>query len=456
MLNWLKFITGSVIFDRDAKQASQRKFWNVLFFLLMLLIMLSFFFAIGYNFAFKYHYKESPEYVKAYSYAMKNDDFNCKISNSELVCFEDNNEQDETTTKVGKLFLDTRTIRNDNPAEVADLDYDIVIDTRARDTFIEFTAYYVSKTDKEDVINHKEYLNKTEEERKNYKFSTIEYSQEDLDKTAYLALADTYFATTSDTKAQAEYEAMKVNPAKTDVDKINYFTKQALPGVINDYDSAPILMSYYSAEFLKTNSKKEFGYEYDHYILMLRDSMVTAYVTKHNVFVYFEGTYRKVASNYRFHSEKTLAYSQSKFNEHIKEFVMDVYDDIGSSQILNYAINVFRYMPFVIVIIAALALFMFLLTRMSNDDYADGKYIGCFKIACACSLGATLVTGIIGFILVFFFNQGVAFGISMSLLVSLLVLRVLLLTLISFFKKRKENKRAALNEDNSAEKMELL
>lgn len=453
MFNWLKFITGSVIFDRDVKQASQRKFWNVLFFLFMLLILLSCFFAIGYNFAFKYHYKQSPEYIKAYSYAMKQvseEDpsfgFNCKINKNELVCFE-NDSIDEKDS--GKLYLDTRT---QDPSLVADLDYEIIIDTRDRDTLIDYTATYVSKTDKTHTITHIDYLQLSSEERKDFKFSTIEYSQNSLDQNTYLGYANVYFnALAEDAKEKAEYEKLK-----TDVDKINYFTKVALPDVVNDYDSAPILMSYYSAEFLKTNSKKEFGYEHDRYILLLKDSLVTAFVTKHNVFVYFEGTYRKVADNFRFHDKNSLTMTQAKFNRHIQDFVMSVYDDIGSTQILNYAINIFTYMPFLIIIIAALALFMFLLTRISNDDYADGKYIGCFKIVSACLLGASLATGILGFILTFFLNQGVAFAISMSLLISLLVLRVLLLSLISFIKKKRKNKKETLNEESSSEKMELL
>ena len=98
---------------------------------------------------------------------------------------------------------------------------------------------------------------------------------------------------------------------------------------------------------------------------------------------------------------------------------------------------------------------MFILTKLSGDDYADNKYIGCFKIVAACSLGATLLTGIIGFILPFFMNQGVSFVIAMSLFLSLLILRVLLLSIISFFKKRKQNK-LLQSAPSSKEKMELL
>ncbi len=448
MFNWLKFVSGSIVLDRDAKEASKRKFWNVLFFLFATLIILSFLFALGYNTAFNYHYNHASEYQKAYQYAFSQT-FNCSISEEKLFCADEGVSLEKDKNK--KLYLDTREVQDYSGK------YEIIIDTRDKDAHIDFTAFYVNKNDKEDTIDHLAYLNLPSESQKNYKFQSIEYTNKDLDTQYYLTLATTYYDKVGGDKKEA-YEAIdkdeKLTAAQKTYNKINLFVKDALPGVINDYDTAPILNAYYATEFLKTNDKKEFGYEHDRYLLFLQESLTTSFVTDKNVFMFFEGSYRQVDGIFRFHYERVENDEQAML-QHIKDLVDSVYGDIRSSQTLNYAINIFRYMPMILIIMAALALFMFILTKLSGDDYADNKYIGCFKIVAACSLGATLLTGIIGFILPFFMNQGVSFVIAMSLFLSLLILRVLLLSIISFFKKRKQNK-LLQSAPSSKEKMELL
>ena len=296
-------------------------------------------------------------------------------------------------------------------------------------------------------------------DRENYSFDSIDYTNEDLNTEQYLALATTYYEEVGGEKKEdylAIDEDEKLTAAQKVYNKINLFVGDALPGVINDYNTAPILNAYYATEFLKTNADKEFGYEHDRYILFLQESLTTSFVTDKNVFMFFEGSYRQVDGIYRFHYER-VENNEEAMMQHIKDLVDSVYGDIRSSQMLNYAINIFRYMPMILIIMVALALFMFILTKLSGDDYADNKYLGCFKIVAACSLGATILTGIIGFILPFFMNQGVAFVIAMSVFISLLILRVLLLSIISYFKKRKQNKLLqSEGSTSSKEKMELL
>ena len=352
-----------------------------------------------------------------------------------------------------KLYLDTRTLQDYTGK------YEIIVDTRDKDAHVNFTAYYVHKDNKENKIDHLAYLQLPMSDRENYSFDSIDYTNEDLNTEQYLALATTYYEEVGGEKKE-EYLAIdedeKLTAAQKVYNKINLFVGDALPGVINDYNTAPILNAYYATEFLKTNADKEFGYEHDRYILFLQESLTTSFVTDKNVFMFFEGSYRQVDGIYRFHYER-VENNEEAMMQHIKDLVDSVYGDIRSSQMLNYAINIFRYMPMILIIMAALALFMFILTKLSGDDYADNKYLGCFKIVAACSLGATILTGIIGFILPFFMNQGVAFVIAMSVFISLLILRVLLLSIISYFKKRKQNKLLqSEGSTSSKEKMELL
>jgi len=109
MFNWLKFISGSIILDNDAKSASKRKFWNVLFFLFATLILMSFILSTSYNIAFKSHYNHSKDYKEAYEYALNNEEYNCMISDQKLSCADKNNRIEEDKNK--KLYLDTRTIQ---------------------------------------------------------------------------------------------------------------------------------------------------------------------------------------------------------------------------------------------------------------------------------------------------------------------------------------------------------
>lgn len=444
MLNWLKFISGSIVLDRDAKEAAQRKFWNVIFFLFMALIIMSFFFATGYNFAIQTHYDNSKDYQQAYEQIFNNNEFSCEINSKKLTCYL----KDDPTTPVKTLLLDTTGTENG---------YEVIVDTREKDSHIEFTATYVNKNDENDKKTHLEYFAiKEAEVKKNYIFDSIEYTNVSLNYDPYIALADEYFV--AGVEGTTEYLAIDKTTLTTEEVKkaqMNLFVKYALPEIVNDYGTAPVLNAYYAFEFLKTNQKKEFGYEHDRFILLLEESLTTAFVTEDDIFVFFEGTYRKFEAKFDF-SPASVLNSKSKLKTHIETFVMTAYDDIGGTQTLNYIINIFRYMPFILLIMAALALFMFLLTRLSNDDYAENKFGGCFKIVAACSLGATLLTGIVGFILTFFMNQSIAFVISMSTFVSLLILRVLLLSIISFFRKRKENKLAQENDESSEETMELL
>ena len=450
MFNWLKFVSGSIVLDSDAKEASRRKFWNVLFFLFATLIILSFLFGLGYNTAFNYHYNHSSEYQQAYRYTFSQN-FNCSIAEEKLFCADEGVTIEEDKNK--KLYLDTRTLQDYTGK------YEIIVDTRDKDAHVNFTAYYVHKDNKENKIDHLAYLQLPMSDRENYSFDSIDYTNEDLNTEQYLALATTYYEEVGGEKKEdylAIDEDEKLTAAQKVYNKINLFVGDALPGVINDYNTAPILNAYYATEFLKTNSDKEFGYEHDRYILFLQESLTTSFVTDKNVFMFFEGSYRQVDGIYRFHYER-VENNEEAMMQHIKDLVDSVYGDIRSSQMLNYAINIFRYMPMILIIMVALALFMFILTKLSGDDYADNKYLGCFKIVAACSLGATILTGIIGFILPFFMNQGVAFVIAMSVFISLLILRVLLLSIISYFKKRKQNKLLqSEGSTSSKEKMELL
>ncbi len=448
MFNWLKFISGSIILDNDAKSASKRKFWNVLFFLFATLILMSFILSTSYNIAFKSHYNHSKDYKEAYEYALNNEEYNCMISDQKLSCADKNNRIEEDKNK--KLYLDTRTIQDYTGK------YEVIVDSRDRDTHVDFLANYEHKKEK-NVISHLEYLKLESKDREDYQFKDLIYTNINLDYDVYLPLATNYYNEVGGT-AKENYIAIdkdeKLTLEEKNVKKIDMFVKAALPGVINDYDKAPILNAYYATEFLKQNSKKEFGYEHDRFILILQETTTSSFVTDKNIFVSYEGSYRQIKGSFQFHYEKVENNPQLMM-EHVDEFVGYIYGDISGTQLLNYLFNIFRYMPFILLMMAALALFMFLMTRLSNDDYADNKYIGCFKITAACSLGATLCASIVGFILQFFMNQGVAFVISMLLFISFLILRVVLLVVISFFKKRAANKRLQ-DPIQASEKMELL
>ena len=166
MFNWLKFVSGSIVLDSDAKEASRRKFWNVLFFLFATLIILSFLFGLGYNTAFNYHYNHSSEYQQAYRYTFSQN-FNCSIAEEKLFCADEGVTIEEDKNK--KLYLDTRTLQDYTGK------YEIIVDTRDKDAHVNFTAYYVHKDNKENKIDHLAYLQLPMSDRKNYSFDSIKY-----------------------------------------------------------------------------------------------------------------------------------------------------------------------------------------------------------------------------------------------------------------------------------------
>ena len=195
MLNWLKFISKSIISNKEAKTAANRSMWNAVFFFIVSFILLSFFYSNGYNLSFGSHYNNSPAFHEALKEVIMNDNFNCSISVSKtddsvnvLSCSNNKLSGDYNLPENQKLYMEDEFTTTEKGKEVV---YKLFLDTREQTSYIAYESTYVNKENNE--ISRDEYLALPSTSRSNYTLKDLKLTNELIDINSMLTTITDYF-----------------------------------------------------------------------------------------------------------------------------------------------------------------------------------------------------------------------------------------------------------------------
>ena len=142
MLNWLKFTFGSYYSNKTSKEGANRSFWNVIFALFIMLVILTAFLSTGFNYSFATHYNNSLKYQEFLHNAFTIEDESKRINiqvletpegqvAKSIVAFYGNNSENEALINTFTNISDKETYSLNG--------YNLIVDTRpSKSTYFRF------------------------------------------------------------------------------------------------------------------------------------------------------------------------------------------------------------------------------------------------------------------------------------------------------------------------------
>lgn len=457
MLNWLKFISKSIISNKEAKTAANRSMWNAVFFFIVSFILLSFFYSNGYNLSFGSHYNNSPAFHEALKEVIMNDNFNCSISVSKtddsvnvLSCSNNKLSGDYNLPENQKLYMEDEFTTTEKSKEVV---YKLFLDTREQTSYIAYESTYVNKENNE--ISRDEYLALPSTSRSNYTLKDLKLTNELIDINSMLTTITDYFSKVEDESILETYN--KINELE-DIDKknnelYNLYIACIEKEVIDNQGYAPTLLRYYQEIYSKLDENGNQSAN-PRIIILLRNEAYFNFVDEKGINVVFYGVYTKLNG---FTFQYDALDSESKINDHIDSFVNTLYGDF--KLIVTYAFfsSILQYVPILLMIVIFLSLIIYIFAKLSNDDYTNNKFFGAFKIVFATMVSGALISGLTALIVPFYFSIENMFKICISIFLIVIIIRCLYIAISSYFIARKKLKLAmGSKEQLEQEEMELM
>lgn len=415
MVEWLKVFGLGFFNDRLAAKAASYGFVSI-----VLSIVFSFvFFMFGFMAAdvvpFGAHYDNSAQYREFVHNAVSNN--HVEIAGGIAECD-------------GKI--NTYSIEADN-LKYAVNGYNLIIDTRASDTLIEFsrTAVYGGKE-----IAFEEYLALSDAEKKNYTLKDI-YTDNELvltaDKTqkfeSYLDSICTEGANGYSSEAAAAYSKIKEgNLSSEEYAKEVYYlyVKYYYTGVESALMSAkaPVLCDYYYLNYVLTDK--------DRYLYLFDDICIGSFVTDKDIPAVFTGYYKDCADG-------------ALDARTVDTFVKDVFYSAVSYNMSSYFTGAMQMAPAYILIPVTVGLILFLIGKAAKKTFCE-KFGGCYKIVNIFAWYAALLTGLFTFLLGFF-----TFSRKLYLFMPLIFAVILILRTAVFYITRNIEERKAAEESANEE-----
>ena len=439
MLEWLKYTFGSFFFNKVSKEGANRSLWNVIFALFMLLMILTAFCSTGFNYSFSSHYVKASEYKEFLYEVFANENVNERVNiqlldtkegeEKKIVSFYGNNSSNVAIIN---------TFDNENDKQKYSTNgYNIIVDTRPSDTTFFKFDFKIHKIDNEEhVISYEEY--RKIENQKDYTSSleiyneVVTYTDEDIANYTKF-IKEKYIPDISESNEM--YQIWK-DIDKTEDKTTSYYKARVYSYYVQAYygmSVTPTIQYYYQYEYAKYDEKG--NYIYNNYIIITDNWLMTSFENDKGVKVTFDGYYDSFENGFVLttpQNENSIDVIKSA----VDLFVVGSYASVNSVRTILIGMQIFRYIPTIILSMAILALFIFCICKMKNRPYGN-KYIGALKIVSSYLIGASVISGIAVLILAFFVSSNVALSVGLWSLLSILSIRVFILTIVEEIAYRK-------------------
>ena len=467
MLNWLKFTFGSYYSNKTSKEGSTRSFWNVIFALFIMLVILTAFLSTGFNYSFATHYNNSSTYQEFLHNAFTIEDESKRINiqvletpegqtAKSIVAFYGYNSENEALINTFTNISDKETYSVN--------DYDLIVDTRpSKSTYFRFEIDVFKIDDENEKIDFVTYKNLDSTSKANYKAdieNPIVYNETITLDDSIIELYRNYIEaeyipTLEDgNNMLALWDEIK-NVTKEDPNYKNYIYEYYVKAYFG-LAIVPTNQYYYQLEYARYDS--EYNFVYEDFLIITDSWCMASYETDKNVRVTYDGYFDSLKDGF---TVATPVLSNDEIKQNVNTLVLSSYTSVNSYRTILIAMQVFRYFPTVLITMAILALLVFCFCKLKALEYGY-KYVGAFKVISSYLIMSSAVSGLVTLILAFFTSNQVALSVGLWVLLSMISIRTFILVIIDWIKLRKEPVYVSSNnasvvdlEDENQEKVDL-
>ncbi len=311
--------------------------------------------------------------------------------------------------------------------------YNLIIDTRASDTLIEFSriAVYGGKE-----ISYEEYLTLDDGEKKNYTLKEIYTDKELVLSADKIEKFESYLDSISregtdnyNAEAASAYSKIKEDNLGADEygKEIYYlYVKFYYSGLESALMSAkaPVLCDYYYLNYVLTDNDK--------YLYLFDDICIGTFVTDKNIPAVFTGYYKDGKAG-------TLG------AQTVDGFIKDVFYSSVKYSMSSYFTGAMQMAPAYILIPVIVGLLLFLISKATKNTFG-AKFGGCYKVVNTFAWFSALLTGLMTFLLGF-----VTFSRKLYLFMPLIFAVILILRTAVFYITRTVEERKTAEEQLNEE-----
>ncbi len=442
MLNWLKYTFGGFFSNKLLKEGQNRKFWNVLFSLLMTVIILTAFFVTGVNASFKTQYNASTKF-KDFAYNIfYNENEENRIN---IMTYQTSSSTTNKEVVKGKaikyLSVNDEALINtfENEADKAIYsknNYNLIIDTReATETFFAFDVLYKSKTDENDILKFDQYNELSATNQDKYEFYKIdirneklEFTKEDISNKQSWLEENYVKGLDKDSNEKKSYDELVKKQAEDEKAFNNgiyqLYTTVKYKNVSNFF--VPTNSTYYQSKYLTVNSNGD--YDQNDFLIITNDWVIASYTSDKNYNVSFYGYYDYFSKDYFLYNAQN-ANNESQVKGNVDSFFIETASASDGIRGILICMQIFRFMPTILIAMALLALFLFCISKIKHRRYAL-TYLNAFKIVSGMLILASAIAGCVTMILCFVTDTTLSLNIGSWLILSCLGIRTIVFVII--------------------------
>lgn len=454
MINWIKYTFGSFFSNKLLKEGQTRKFWNTLFALFLTLVILTAFFVTGVNSSFKTQYNNSTTFKEFAYNIFYNENEENRVN---IKTYEAKNANNKNVIK-GKAirYIDVNdevlinTFENDaDKAIYSKNNYNLIVDTReADDTYFSFTVLYKLKDDENVTINYDEYLKLSASDQEKYTYLKTDIKNEKITLTNEQIeiykdwLLENYVKGLKDDSQEKTSWNELLKKKDEDIKTYNNSIYQLYLTKYYKYVTnfvIPTNSSYYQSKYLTVNSNGD--YTTNNFLIITNDWVIASYTSEKNYNISFYGYYDYFSKDYFLYNAQN-AKDEVQVKANVDNFFVETATASDGIRGILICIQIFRFMPTIIIAMAILALFLFCISKVKHRRYAT-TYMYSFKLVSGMLIFASFVAGLVAMILCFVTDTSLSLNIGSWLILSVLGIRTLVFAIIEAFAYKKDPLRDA-------------
>ena len=239
-------------------------------------------------------------------------------------------------------------------------------------------------------------------------------------------LNDAFASSNSDTKNYDKWQNIQNAEDKTTQ---NYYKNVYELYVLTYYSaigSVPTNKNYYQSIYCAYDDKGD--YKYKNFVIVLDNWADLNFADNRNVVTNADGFYNTLNDGFIMFDDSTKN-DLENLKLHTNLVILSIASSVDSLRVLLVGIAMFRLLPFMIILVAVLGLFIFLICKIKNRSYAL-KFLAGFKIASSFLIVTGMLSGLIGLILLFFLDLDAAYSWVIWSFVVILSIRCILFVAI--------------------------
>lgn len=374
---------------------------------------------LGYQFSFKNFFHNSNEYHEVLSEVFK--------EGIEIKSTDRNNIN-------SNRVINTLTSKEDQ-ATFAKYGYDVVMDTRDRNTtYDDFDYYCVLNNDKNIHISYDEYLKLDDSTKLQYSFVVTNRGIY-LDTEKNIDKYEAYIIGSGDDLTK--YNELKSKYDNQEITKLDYskelyliYARLYYPQSIfslDYYGELPTLRTYYMDHYNRNGVSKK-------YIYIFQEHMFTVF-RSNNTRINYIGYYNS-NSNYKVDSTNKDAV--------INSFILDTFNNGTGQRVTNFMFSTFLIWFIYYVLLVSLSFIYRIVSR--NKRYENGlHFANNYKIIGSFSNVSSMLAALVAFGVSFFVSRNIAFFLALGILGAVIIAR----TILYYQKEFQINREKRINNKGS-------